>query len=373
MTNPTVNSSIPQLASLQSLLYISPDCTAGAGAWDAKNSVFWPLTGSSAAGSPFSSVACGTSGKNGLHAPDGLTENIDLNTDWNQTNSGWELTSASWTIMMMVRPTAASAAYFLLNRDIQGYAAGPGGNFTQDGYYVTRDASGYLNFVAVTQPSFGTIYGNAGSCPTNQLVTIFAVSNNGVTTLYTYGTASSSTQGSGGQVLAFSDRSPSQRRPALFASPTGTSAQCDQFIAASWTTALTTTEMQSFGTTEAALLGGSAYATAFNFGSTVTLTGSNLAQANNVTSGAISSGGTGTFLSPPLVDKSNNVLANVTMEYVRIYSVSSGALLYTITSITTDSLGRISFTTTAAGPGTQVLVDYKAMDGRRRMPVYTMT
>ena len=76
MANKTVNSSIPNSASLRALYNIGLGVDEAnptvRGAWDAKNSVFWPVSGSGT----WTDTQLGSTAYNGLVLPDSGTGSI---------------------------------------------------------------------------------------------------------------------------------------------------------------------------------------------------------------------------------------------------------------------------------------------------------
>ena len=87
--------------------------------------------------------------------------------------------------------------------------------------------------------------------------------------------------------------------------------------------------------------------------------------------GSITSSGSlsnGTFTSEVLKDYAGNVLANVSLNFVRFYSDTTGALVLSKTGISTNGSGIVSFSDPALVAGTTYRVDWETSAGSRRMP-----
>lgn len=87
--------------------------------------------------------------------------------------------------------------------------------------------------------------------------------------------------------------------------------------------------------------------------------------------GAITSTGNttnGTFTSEVLKDYAGNVLANVSLNYVRFYNDTTGALVLNKTGVTTNASGIVTFSDAALVAGTTYRVDWETSAGSRRMP-----
>jgi hypothetical protein len=351
MANPSVNGTIPQSASLQSLLYVSPDTTGGMGAWDAKNSAFWPIIPASTG---FTSVAAGTSGKNGIASPTGAAELIALDSTYNPASNPWNLSGLNWTIFLQFRANTNASTNILLNRDYQGYNTGGGG------YYIWW-SGGTINMTAEASVGGLAAMSSAGSaCPLNHMMNVFFVCNNGVVSIYVYGTYSNGGWGTAGTShLTFTTGSPAVRMPCLFSQPVAsgdTTKAVELYIAACWTTALTTTEMQSFGTNETAVLAGSSYNTAFSFGPILTAAAST--QANICTTGVVSSVA-GTITTLPLKNNTGTLWASTTTITAWVYDVTNGNLKVMLTGLSTDASGVMSFSHATIAPSTPYRIVFR--------------
>lgn len=76
-----------------------------------------------------------------------------------------------------------------------------------------------------------------------------------------------------------------------------------------------------------------------------------------------------TFQSEILKDNTGAVLASKSLNFVRLYDDTSGALVVSKTGLSTDSNGRFSFTDAALTvAGTMYRVDFETAEGHRRMP-----
>lgn len=97
---------------------------------------------------------------------------------------------------------------------------------------------------------------------------------------------------------------------------------------------------------------------------TITATLANIA-------GAITSTGStanGTFTSEVLKDYAGNVLASVSLNYVRFYNDTTGALVLNKTGVSTNASGIVTFSDAALVAGTTYRVDWETAAGSRRMP-----
>ena len=87
--------------------------------------------------------------------------------------------------------------------------------------------------------------------------------------------------------------------------------------------------------------------------------------------GSITSSGSlsnGTFTSEVLTDYAGNVLANVSLNFVRFYNDTTGALVLSKTGVSTNGSGIVSFSDQALVSGTTYRVDWETSSGSRRMP-----
>ena len=87
--------------------------------------------------------------------------------------------------------------------------------------------------------------------------------------------------------------------------------------------------------------------------------------------GSINSTGStanGTFTSEVLKDYAGNVLANTTLNFVRFYNDTTGALVLNKTGVSTNGSGIVTFSDAALVAGTTYRVDWETAAGSRRMP-----
>ena len=94
------------------------------------------------------------------------------------------------------------------------------------------------------------------------------------------------------------------------------------------------------------------------------------ATLGNVLGSVANTGNTasGTFTSEVLKDYAGNVLASVSLNYVRFYNDTTGALVLNKTGISTNGSGIVSFSDPALVAGTTYRVDWETAAGSRRMP-----
>lgn len=87
--------------------------------------------------------------------------------------------------------------------------------------------------------------------------------------------------------------------------------------------------------------------------------------------GSITSSGSlsnGTFTSEVLKDYAGNVLANVSLNFVRFYNDTTGALVLSKTGVSTNGSGIVTFSDPALVAGITYRVDWETAAGSRRMP-----
>lgn len=87
--------------------------------------------------------------------------------------------------------------------------------------------------------------------------------------------------------------------------------------------------------------------------------------------GTVSSTGStanGTFTSEILRDYGGTVLASVTLNYVRFYNDTTGALVLSKTGVSTNASGIVTFSDAALVAGQTYRVDWETAAGSRRMP-----
>lgn len=104
--------------------------------------------------------------------------------------------------------------------------------------------------------------------------------------------------------------------------------------------------------------------TAGTLTTTITATLANIA-------GAITSTGStanGTFTSEVLKDYAGNVLASVSLNYVRFYNDTTGALVLNKTGVSTNGSGIVTLSDATLVAGTTYRVDWETAAGSRRMP-----
>lgn len=80
------------------------------------------------------------------------------------------------------------------------------------------------------------------------------------------------------------------------------------------------------------------------------------------------SSSTVTFTSDILRDEFGQILASLAMSYYRLYNVSTGALVVSKTGLSTDSLGKVSFSDAALTAATPYKSDWLSAAGHYRMP-----
>lgn len=90
----------------------------------------------------------------------------------------------------------------------------------------------------------------------------------------------------------------------------------------------------------------------------------------NIVCSITSTGSTtnGTFTSEVLKDYAGNVLANVSLNFVRFYNDTTGALVLNKTGVSTNGSGIVTFSDAALVAGTTYRVDWETAAGSRRMP-----
>lgn len=76
----------------------------------------------------------------------------------------------------------------------------------------------------------------------------------------------------------------------------------------------------------------------------------------------------GTFTSEVLKDYAGNILSNVSLNFVRFYNDTTGALVLNKTGISTNGSGIVTFSDAALVAGTTYRVDWETAAGSRRMP-----
>lgn len=91
--------------------------------------------------------------------------------------------------------------------------------------------------------------------------------------------------------------------------------------------------------------------------------------AADVASGSGTMASTPTFVSDPLARNNTDIVANVTLTYVRLYNPVTGDLVVSKTGIVTDAAGVFRITDPSVVSGTQYAVDWLEPTGIRCMPV----
>lgn len=99
------------------------------------------------------------------------------------------------------------------------------------------------------------------------------------------------------------------------------------------------------------------------------------ATLGNVVGAITSTGSTanGTFTSEVLKDYAGNALVSVSMNFVRLYNQTTGALVLSKTGVSTNASGVVSFTDAALTAGTGYRIDWETSTGSRRMPIKAAT
>lgn len=106
-------------------------------------------------------------------------------------------------------------------------------------------------------------------------------------------------------------------------------------------------------------------------GATHNLTASNCTQANTSSSGTITVESTGILTTPPLKNNTGTLLANETGATAYVYNVTTGALVLTKTSQTTNSSGVMTIEDAALVPTTQYRVVVVLASGAEGMDKLT--
>ena len=257
MANKSVNSSIPALANLLGLYHVGPGVDEAnpstRGAWDAKNSVFWPVVGSGT----WNDVALGSSGYTGLAAPEDAASSIYTAASDYSTNTPMDLRGTAWTMLYQVKWTNSGGRMIVAtNRDSFGTNLG--------GWLVRINSGGSLEFSAAV-PSV-TLFSSA-NLTLNQVHTIAFTLSGGTLTCYIDGTARGSASVSGG-VLNYPDSNAggATRRAALVGQllSSGTvPGPGTLFLAGFWDVALSAGQIQSFATNSTQNLAGQPQSVAF--------------------------------------------------------------------------------------------------------------
>lgn len=246
MANPTVNSGITQSASLQAAMWISPDVdqsgTPTKGAWDAQNSVFWGVSGSS---SDLTSEAMGTSGVNGLTVANGVDSGIFYESAANQTGNIWETYSFGPTTFVALVKQSANGCVIIQNRD--GYSP-------REGFQLVVTATGAIEYYITG--SSGTVYSitSAGQLSNGEVAIIaltLDVSGTDTAKIYKNGTLLQTDTGS---TLVANWSGHSDRRAGSFDSSSRTGASYQSAGGSLggllyYSTVLSAAETQTFGTT----------------------------------------------------------------------------------------------------------------------------
>jgi len=249
MTNPSVKSGITQEVNLAFALWVSPDTDGGSGAWDAKNSVFYPKFGT------LNSTTLGTSGKNGL-ASTASNCGIAVGGVNNHTGTPFDFVDTTWTILTLLRPISTGSPVIFQNQDA--WSPNYGYQITHGGTFVDAAFRGDSARILAASSS--------GVSVLNQVLTLATVCDASSLKILKNGTQVATTSHT--QTLV--DYTGTAIRIAgLFntAAAKGSSAvPVEIFAILGWNVALTPAEIQSFGTTEAGFLAGDFYSTAFEFG-----------------------------------------------------------------------------------------------------------
>ena len=261
MANPTVNSGITQAANLRAALWVSPDVdqsgTPTKGAWDAQNSEFWPVHGTS---TDLTSVACGTSGINGLSCIANVDSGIYVQSSGNLTGTLWETYgNGPFSFVALVKREGAGALSIFNNRD---------GWSPNEGYLFYIDSDGSIN---------GFHKGSGTNCGANSSASQIAVGEVAVLgfTFDPSGTPTFKIYKNGTQIATNTGSytatawGASERRAGFFDADartgsghqTGTGAV---YAGLFYSTVLSAAELQTFGTSEAEALAGDFYAAAFD-------------------------------------------------------------------------------------------------------------
>lgn len=248
MANPTVKSGIAQESNLAFAIWVSPDVVGGSGGWDAKNAVRYSPWGT------LTGTALGTSGKNGLAS--GATNcGLQLGPSNDHTGTPFDFTDVTWTVLLLCRPLNAGTTTIFQNRSA--WSPNYGTFFDHSGTFLEGMFRGNATGVSVSSGS--------GVAVANQAMTLAMVCDATSLKVFKNGTQVASIAHSQTAQVYGSDT----RIAALFnyAQARGASANpCEIFSCVGWNVALSAAELQTFGTTEAALLAGDFYTAAFEFG-----------------------------------------------------------------------------------------------------------
>lgn len=385
MANPTVKGTIPQAASLTGALYVADDVdNAGSpvkGAWDAKNSVLYSAFGAA----NLTGVAL-TSGRRGLLSSAAVC-GVDIGGADGHTTKPWDINRSAnnpFTIMLLIRPQSTGSMFPYENQE----------SFSPNKGMSLNPSGGFVQFTATELPT--NISGpssGGGQYAVGDILTLALTSDGTTERLYKNGTQIATANITG--TTSF-DYGSTQRRATLFNYPQSKGSNavaCEIYGMLVWSAELSAAELQSFGSNATQLENGQFHSTAFDFGDSLTLTGSNTTYANLSGTGEISLGpvplvltgsntvmgnlsGTGaltfaagTFTSDPLYKNNGTLQANVTLDYVAIYDDLTHELVATRTNITTNGSGVFSVNDSAIFPGVNYRVDWKVSTGERRMPV----
>lgn len=264
MANPAVKSTIPALASLKAALWVSDQIdqagTPTKGAWDAVTGTFYPCWD----GASLTAVALGSSGQNGLVSA-AANCGIALAGADDHTGTVFDFTTSTWTILALVRPVdVVGISRVFQNR--QKWSPNKGLSLTINESFIEAINTG-------ASSTIGTALSSSGAAVASAAMTMAVVSTAGSVQTYKNGTST----GAASTYTSPPDYGASglNRRAALFNTAQSGAVTADPieiYAVLIWEgAALSAAQLQSFGTTEAALLAGSLHAAAFETPSTATV------------------------------------------------------------------------------------------------------
>lgn len=271
MANPTLGASIPQSSFVKAALWVSPDVVGGSGAWDAKNSVRYAPWGT------LTSTQLGSTSQYGLACSGATNSGIDLGLANLHTSTPFDVSGSELTIIVCGSADNTGVLKFIQN--CNGYSP-------YDGWFLGANSTYLQGSIApLTSPS-----SSSNSSPTGE-VAVYALTYDGTNAkVWKNGTQVGTIASTGN----LSYNSSGERRAALFnlAQAHGSNAVAQKiFGAIVYNKALTQAELQTFGTTNSAILAGAFHTTAFDFGgsgTSATASGATLTGTSSISGGSAS-------------------------------------------------------------------------------------
>lgn len=297
MANPTLKTSAPGYASIVAALWVSDDVdqsgTPSKGAWDAKNSVFYPAWG----GASMTGVALGSTTRRGL-ASSAANCGIDLGLTNNHTGTIFDLAGPELTVVALYRRTTTGTAMVIQNQESYGSGGYCGWSLSPSG---TASLTARVR-AGVTPPGVEVAAAYTTTNPVGELVCVVYDRSSTVTnriwkngTQVAGGSASPNTD-----PITYGVPGSYLRRAALFNYPesrTFTAGPIELFAVivysdGDWTTG--GSALTPIGASEAALLGGSFHNAYFDFGDgpPPDTTAPNLSSPTGTKTGATTASGT---------------------------------------------------------------------------------